>query len=259
MLNYIISCFTLGSLLFAQSYVPAQHTYTNVNPCLISPAIIRGSNSGVNPGGTCPTCNALTLALPFGSAVGDLDVGFQANGVCQSYPAGWANIYSNGPCPRTWAVSAFSKVLDSSDVAAGSIVIPSHSLFGPGFSFQVGAIVGFVGAMGGIRELDANTGAGPVGLTANVTTSSAVTSTDIGIYWATSDIDNRSGPLPLAITVTPPGCPVAPLQTILTNVSDTTSSILADSRLGNGIQVISNVFNSGAGVGGTAIVVVVEN
>lgn len=255
MLNYIISCLTLGLLLFAQSYVPAEHTYTNVNPCFISPAIIRGSSSGVNPGGVQ---SSLVIPLPLGSAVGDLDIGFQSNGVCWSTPSGWSNLYHNGGCPNTWSVSAFEKVLDSADITAGTVTIPDNISFGS-YSFQVGSVMGFVGARGGVRETDANTGAGPVGLTFNVITSSAVTNTDIGIYWATSDIDNRSGPLPLAITVTPPGCPVTPLQTILTNVTDTTSSILADSRMGNGIQVISNVFNSGAGVGGTAIVVVVEN
>jgi hypothetical protein len=70
-----------------------------------------------------------------------------------------------------------SKVMTSGDIAAGSVAIPSGGVF---WSFIA---VAFIGATGGVREADVFDSSGtPIDPTF-ITTSGAVLTTDIGLYF----------------------------------------------------------------------------
>jgi hypothetical protein len=251
LIKTICSRAVLSSLILAQSYIPAQHTFTG-NPCSISPVVIRGSNQGLNDTGLA----SLNIPLPAGSAVGDLTIGFQSNWRCWTSPAGWTVVWNSGGCPQTWSGSAFTHILDSSDITAGQVVIPDV-VYAGSYSFQVGTIVVLVGPAGGVREAEGAWSAGS-SLTQNFNTTSAVVSGDVGIYWASSRFGSGT---PIAPVITPPGCPLAPLQTILTQTPpdpEGTATTAADSRLGNGIQTVTINYPSGAGGAANSVIVVVE-
>lgn len=124
------------------------------------------------------TTTATSIAWPTGTAVGDLVIAICANENNVFNPGGgWANNVNFGGTAQI-SGCVFSKVMNSADIAAGSFSFSPNGSF-PG----VYALVAIVGSsQNGVRETPSSQfGSGATSRT--LTTSGAVTNTDLGIYF----------------------------------------------------------------------------
>jgi hypothetical protein len=134
--------------------------------------VIRGT--GIAPNTVSPAI----VPFPTGTAIGDLVIVWLAEGNSPCTPGGgWSTLNFDN---ASGAEIVLSKTMTSSDITAGSVSIPPcGGALGNG-TYAVVAIVG--GTTTGIREhpfsLDTS-GA----LTRNLVTSSAVSSSDLGIFF----------------------------------------------------------------------------
>jgi len=130
---------------------------------------IRGSTSQVTVG------NSITIAFPTGAIAGDLAILFTVHGYNVSIPSGWTSLYFLSG--STLNGLAASKVLNSTDIATGSVTVSAANSF-----TGVAAMAVFVGSGGGIRETIGNHGSGGPG-SDTLTTSGLVLNTDTGIFF----------------------------------------------------------------------------
>lgn len=177
---------------------------------------VRGSNIS-----STTSANPSTISFPAGSASGDLAILF-ISGASNSVPSGWTSLANQ--TTGGWGVVACSKVLNSTDISNGSVTDSNP------FSFdQHMGIVVFVGGVGGVRETEANTGGNVTSITA--TTTSAVVSSDLGVFWASQ----RSGTsIP---TITPAGGTATTLQSASTLSAK--SALASDQAMPGGALTIT--------------------
>jgi hypothetical protein len=154
-----------------------------------TPLALRGSSfvSG--------TASTLTVTLPTGAQAGDLAILF--SDPQQTPPSGWTLINTTGG--DIYPGFACSKLLTSTDISTGTVTVGTA-----GYDAFVGMVC-FVGPTNGIREsVAASVGGGitspPAPGTFGCTTSAAVLSTDIAIYWDGDRNNVGPGTVP---TITP--------------------------------------------------------
>jgi hypothetical protein len=203
---------------------------------------IRGTNAETDFN------TSTTITLPAGSVLGDFVVLFSLNtGNDQAGPTsstGWAQPFSTGA--GTWVGGIYSKLLDSTDISNGSITIKTTGPFFSPQSNSITELVAFVGASGGIREVD-NNGYGGVPGSLTVSTSSAVTNTDLGLFFSGFSVPSSS-----------PSASVN-LGTVLQSVNDANATgLLASFPMPGGITSV--IFTTtGAGTNeNLGLVVIVE-
>lgn len=150
----------------------------NVNP------VVRGTGIKSTNGST------FTISWPAGTQAGDLAIIFYGGGWNVSGPpAGWTQNQTTGNSSSFGGV-VLSKVLTGADISAGSVSVNEYGSYD-----GTAAIVTFVGATAGIREVDYgwnSTGAATV----NVNTSAGVLGSDTAVYFgsnraASTDTMNR--------------------------------------------------------------------
>jgi hypothetical protein len=195
---------------------------------------LRGSNIA-----STTSANPLSVALPAGSAVGDLAILCISNAGSPSLPSGWTSQYSFNS--GVWNVLVCSKTLTSGDISTGSV-----SSANP-FSFdQHMGIAVFIGAPT-IRETQGTNGSGT---SLTNTTDGSVLSSDSAIYWAS--VRATSVALP---TIAPGSGSATSLQTALT--TNAGSRLAAQAMPGGVLAVVSNF--SGGINGDVAVQVIVES
>lgn len=169
-----------------------------------------------------------TLAIPICAAAqaGDFTLFFCDAAFNISAVGGWTTIIlHNG---TSWNSYIASKALSSGDITAGSITCTAA-----GGEDIVGAMATFIGATSGVRE-DQTTGFTAT-YPATLTSSSAVLSTDVGIYWNSGRTSGLDTP-----TITPGSGTVATLQSI-TTTHDGSMSLLVTQFPAGGVQ--SNIYS----------------
>lgn len=216
------------------------------------PAAATGPQPASLRGSTINTAVAICVTTPFASSsvAGDLAVLFfvsgDANGL--NVPFGWTQIYQTPAISTDWNVLAAYKILSSGDIAAGSVQECSPN----GVPFDVHlAIAVFAGGTGSIREYQAGfASSGPTPIVN--TTSSAVLSTDVGLYFAS---ERTTNPLPLPIIT-----PATGSAAILRSAKSIDACSLMDAQqMPGGALVVANSFSAFIGNGTVAIQVIVEN
>lgn len=157
---------TLVALLLFAQYVPSGGRF----PSGVLPApTIRGTGLLYFYGAT------QDITWPSGTVAGDFAViELGGNNNLSSTPTGWTLNNSSNGVGGTGGGSVISKVLNSSDISAGKVTLTLSGAF-----TNIAGITTFVGATGGIREVDgANTGGSNT-----LTTSGSVGVHDAGIYF----------------------------------------------------------------------------
>lgn len=195
-------------------------------------ATLRGSSVASGTG------SSATVPLPAGSQVGDLAILFAAAAYNNTLPSGWASLYQqNG---GTWNGLVASKILDSGDISTGSVTVP----FGGSYDY-VGYVATFIGATGGVREVEGY--GGNIGSPQTLTTSGAVVSSDLALYF----LSERAG---LSPVITPAAGTANSLQTTSTTNS---TSLLQDQVMPGGAFTVTYL-NMSATAGCTFAQVVVK-
>jgi hypothetical protein len=173
-------------LMGAKQFVPVfNHPVTG---CLS--AIVRGSNS-IN----CPTSTVTcTVNLPTGSVVGDLEI-LNCSAAYSSFgtPSGWT--FVGDQLGGIWPNIIFSRVLNSGDIALGSVTCFTTS----GGYDMASQIVGFIGSTSGVREADDGLPASPCHYPTSpcpVTTSSGVISSDTILYFGSTRLTTGGVAIP---------------------------------------------------------------
>lgn len=201
---------------------------------LVAP-VIRGS------GITSNSLTTLTIPLPSGTLAGDLAVITCASASnTNPAPSGWTDL-SLPSAFGNWFQFGYYKILTSGDISTGSVSVT----FGGSF-MNVLAITTLQGATGGVRESE---GGGVFSFTfPNVitnTTTSAVASTDLAIYWASSR-QSASG-----LTIAPGSGSATVLQT---DVSNTLSTLAYQAMPGGTLSVV-NTFATANGCDAAQIII----
>lgn len=180
---------------------------------------IVGSGAGTPSSLAIPICGAAQagdFALLFG------DAAFNITAV-----SGWTTIeLANG---ASWDLYAASKTLSSGDISTGTVTFTAAG----GFD-MVGSITVFIGATSGVREFESHNGCGCY----NLTTTSGVLSSDVGVYWSSS----RTAGAP---TIAPGSGIATSLQTNTTSNAPTKSA-LWDQFMAGGAQ--TNVYSNVGGL-----------
>jgi hypothetical protein len=143
-------------------------------------ATIRGSGIQV------ADASSYVVSWPAGTVSGDLALVScsQAFG-CNNTPSGWTQIYYSG-IPIDTAGAIYSKVLNSTDISAGSVTITA----GGTYYGQV-SIVTFVGAPT-VREADGDGPPGSSGTSSTISTTSAVRYGDLALYFGSGRADSAN-------------------------------------------------------------------
>lgn len=217
------------------------------------PCYVQSASSGPTLRGSMiksqgATSNSISLPLPPGCQVGDLAIVFAAFGYPVSVPGGWTVLYYAST--STWNALAISKPLNSTDISLGFVNIQNTTPYLP-YVFDMSAgIVVFAGPTGGVRETQGQASGG--GSTVTNTTSGAVASGDVGLYWAT---DREDGHPTLPVIA-----PAVGAANTLQNSSTVNSwSVLADQTMPGGVLAVNTTFPlPGGGNGAQAIQVIVQ-
>jgi hypothetical protein len=169
-----------------------------------------------------------TVSFPSGSAVGDFALLCSANtsgGI--TVPSGWTTLASDTSW-GVWDGFVASRALTSGDIATGSVTVP----VGGGAAAVIELVV-FIGATGGVREVHGGVHAYYPSADV-ISTSSAVTSSDVGIFFTGAAIP--TGGASFAIS---PG-------TVLSSVNVTAGlGVIADAAMPGGVSNVT--FTGGAG------------
>lgn len=119
-----------------------------------------------------------TVTWPSGTLAGDLAVIFGGHGFGLNAPAGWTTL--DNQTGTNFNGAAFSRVLNSADITAGSVTVTVAGTFN-----GVLSIVTFVGATGGIRSWVAQrNGSGSSSITLN--TDGSPLTTDMMLYFGSN-------------------------------------------------------------------------
>lgn len=118
--------------------------------------------------------SSVTVTWPTGTVSGDLAVIMMNTAYNVTTPTGWTAQYTT--TTNAWNSNVYSKVLNSTDITNGHVVISVAGTFDVFVS-----IVSFVGNPGAIREVDAFSGSAGVNPTTQ-STSSSITNTDLALY-----------------------------------------------------------------------------
>jgi hypothetical protein len=138
---------------------------------------LRGSTSANT--GSSSTTSSLTVALPAGSAVGDFAVLCIGAITGFTIPTGWTALAV--PTNFVQSCGGASRILTSGDISTGSVAVAFGSYGGSYYDASIVLVV-YVGATGGIREID---GVGSSGVSFYTqSTTSAVQNTDAALYFA---------------------------------------------------------------------------
>lgn len=198
--------------------------------------VIRGSNiiSG-------SAASSLTVSLPAGTAAGDFAIILAGTTYTSNpTPTGWTNL-SLTNTGLVWSQYGYTRTLTSGDIATGSVTVPIATTFGP--AAAVLGIVTFVGATGGIREIEGgNTSTGSI----TNTTTSAVQNTDAAIYWLTV---RQSANTPV---ITPGSGSATTLQSESVN----TLTLLADQSMPGGVLTVVNTWNAAPATGAASQIII---
>jgi hypothetical protein len=208
----------LGDISVGQ-IVTAKYDGTNFQASGISPNVllipnIRGSNAQITVSGFTFSVN-----LPTGTLAGDFALlyALEPSGNA-TVPTGWTEI--DADFPIAWVAS---KILTSTDITAGSVTI-SGAISG----YALAQIVTFIGPTGGVREVrGTGNGSSTGNFTETVTTSSAVLSTDVGIYFAGAGITSGG-----SVVVSPGNVLQNPMSAALA------TGIIADQSMPGGVTSV---------------------
>jgi hypothetical protein len=208
-----------------------------VAPATVAP-VLRVSNINSSNSAT-----GLTVTFA-GAVVGDFALVF-AGGYSPTVPSGWTpvTIATGG----TWFSMCAWKILTSGDISTGSV----SSSFTAGLDCAL-AIYVAEGPTGGIREKESADNAG-AGITITNTTSSAVLSSDVAIYFAST----RAGSGGVIPVITPGSGSATTLQTAATSGSGDSQNILASQVMPGGVLAVANYF-AAAGVGAFAAQIILQ-
>jgi hypothetical protein len=144
----------------------------------VTRAVIRGVSESIYTAGGGGT---FTINLPTGTLEGDFALlhilSWSGDAVV---PSGWSEIISDFPVSFVCA-----KILDSADIAAGSIS-PTGAIGSPG---DIAQMVTLIGATGGVSQtLGSGNGSSAGTFTETVTTSSSTLSTDLAVLFSATGI-----------------------------------------------------------------------
>jgi hypothetical protein len=206
----IIGDITGGQIIDAVADGVGNFQAIGLAPALVLTPVIRGSSFAASIG------SSYSVALPAGSQVGDFTLLFAASGFAPSVPTGWTSVI--GTAINIFEGFVASKTLTLGDIATVMVTVAATGSYDGGI-----ALVTFVGATGGVRE-------GAHGV--SITSSNAILSTDVAIYWDGNRGGSGTGP-----TITPSSGFASTLQS-----GSTTNAryALADQPMPGG--VISVVF-----------------
>lgn len=176
---------------------------------------IRGSNIITGTG------SSLTVALPSGSAVGDLAILFSNSGWIPFVPSGWTTLASASS--SQWSQIQAYKVLTSGDISTGSVTVS--------FSNAFDCVLGLVVFVGSPAMRESESCSNTFGALPNTTTS-AVLAGETAIYWSSQ----RGNAVP---TITPAsGSPT----TLQTGTTTNGGSILAYQAMPGGALAVNTTF-----------------
>lgn len=154
---------------------------------------LRGTSSRVSSG------SSINITLPLGTLVGDLAILFAVHGYDLTMPSGWTpQVANNGLTLNGFAAT---KVLNSTDISAGSVTISAAGTFS-----GLAAMATFVGAGTGIREVTSNHSAGAI-FSDTLTTSGSVLTSDGGVYFGATRTGSPTISVAPGTTAQTPGDP----------------------------------------------------
>ena len=140
----------------------------------MSTPLVRGS------GIQSASANSYTVTWPTGTQAGDLAIIFGGHAYGFNNPSGWTIVRNTGSA-QFWCGGIWSKVLNSTDIANGSVAITTLGTFN--------GVVGIVTVqpvnLGTIREGDYSRNSSGSSFI-DLATTSAVLSTDLGIYFGSN-------------------------------------------------------------------------
>jgi hypothetical protein len=199
------------------------------SPTALVVAAIRGS------GIASAQATTITISFPTGTLAGDLAILYCANtgNNLSGVPSGWTTVAATGG--GTYVGFVASKILTSGDISTGSVTVDvSGPIFSPA-SNACAQIVTFVGPTGGVRECTVavdTTSGGPH------STSSAVLSSDVGIFFASGGTISGSP----SLTISP--------GTSLQSVLDANAvGQLSSETMPGGVTTVTYTYGSGVGSG----------
>lgn len=200
---------------------------------------IRGSGIATSTSAT------ITIAFPAGSAVGDLAVLIVSAGYTLTTPSGWSVQYET--FGGDWSTLVATKTLTSGDISAGGV--SSSVTNGVSFDMAAGMAVFIGGGVAGVRETQGMTTSG--GGTVVNTTTSAVTNSDVAIYWASTRQPSAVVPI-----ITPA---VGSANTLHSDSTTNAYSLLADQAMPGGALSVGTLFPPpDGGDGEVAVQVIVQ-
>lgn len=211
----------LSPLLFFSQLIntgPSRKVFTSTTPHIRCSASISTSTA----------VSSLAIPICSGAQAGDFTLVFCNSAFNISNIATWTSILNHGG--NTWNSIIESKLLSSGDISTGSVTCNASG----GFD-MVGATVSWIGATsGGVREFQTT------GFTATfplpLTSSSAVLSTDAGVYWSSGRRTSVT-----AASITPGGGGPTTNLGSTPEVTTDSYSLLVDQLPAGGVQ--TNVYN----------------